>query len=105
MKKKNILDNTAKLIKTIEKANNLEKKDVISIIFSCTADITKVAPAKAARQLGYVQASLMNFNEMYVENYLEKCIRIMILCNSNIKQDQVKHIYLKDAKILRPDLT
>ncbi len=29
----------------------------------------------------------------------------MILCNSNIKQDQVKHIYLKDAKILRPDLT
>ncbi|MGN9164116.1 chorismate mutase [Tissierellaceae bacterium HCP3S3_D8] len=99
-----ILSSTRELITAIEKANNLNKEDVVSIIFSCTNDLTKVAPAKAARQLGYVQAGLMSFNEMYVENSLERCVRLMIFCNSNIRQNEVKHIYLKDAKKLRPDL-
>lgn len=99
-----ILNGTKELIKTIEKKNNLTQDSVISIIFSCTEDLNKVAPAKAARELGYLSTSLMNFNEMQTENGLEMCIRVMFLCNLNKSQSQVKHTYLKGATILRPDL-
>ena len=42
---------------------------------------------------------------MYVKGSLDKCIRLMVLYNSIINQKEVKHIYLRDAKILRPDLS
>ena len=99
-----ILGATKELILEIEKLNLINRENVVSIIFSCTKDIDQVYPAKAARELGYTNAGLMCFNEMNVENSLDKCIRVMVFCNSNIRQKNIKHIYLKGAKILRPDL-
>ncbi|OZV12812.1 chorismate mutase [Tissierella sp. P1] len=100
-----ILEGTRELLIEIEKENNIDRDKVISIIFSCTNDLDKVYPAKAARGLGYINAGLMCFNEMYVKGSLDKCIRLMVLYNSIINQKEVKHIYLRDAKILRPDLS
>ena len=100
-----ILDSTKNLIKKMELENNLKKDQVISILFSATNDLNKVYPAKAARDLGYVNSGLMCFNEMAVEGSLDRCIRVMILYNSNINQEDINHIYLKGAKILRPDLS
>lgn len=99
-----ILENTKELLNEIEIANNIDKNNVISIIFTCTADLDKVYPAEAARSLGYTNASLMCLNEMYVENSLKKCIRIMLSYKSELNQNSVKHVYMKGAKILRPDL-
>lgn len=100
-----ILEATSELLIEIEKNNHLVRDRVISIIFSCTSDLDKAYPAKAARQLGYLNAALMCFNEMYVEGSIDKCIRVMILYNSDMEQKDVKHIYLRDAKALRPDLS
>lgn len=99
-----ILDNTTLLLENMELENSLLKENVVSIIFSATNDLNKVYPAKAARDLGYVNSGLMCFNEMAVEGSLDRCIRVMILYNSNINQEDINHIYLKGAKILRPDL-
>lgn len=101
----NILEATRDLLRVIEKNNNIDRDKVISIIFTCTSDLDKAYPAKAARQLGYLNAALMCFNEMYVVGSLRKCIRVMVLYNSDMEQKDVKHIYLKDAKALRPDLS
>lgn len=100
-----ILDGTRELLIQIEKENKINRDNVISIIFSCTNDLNKVYPAKAARDLGYTNAGLMCFNEMYVEGSLDKCIRLMVLYNSIISQKDVKHVYLREAKNLRPDLS
>ncbi len=100
-----ILEGTRELIIEIEKANQINRDDVISILFSCTKDLTEAYPAKAVRDLGYLNTSLMCFNEMYVKESLEKCIRVMILCKSKMDQQDVKHIYLRNAKVLRPDLS
>lgn len=100
-----ILNNTTLLLKKIELENNLIKENVISLIFSVTSDLNKAYPAKAARELGYVNSGLMCFNEMAVEGSLDKCIRVMILYNSNMDQENINHIYLKGAKLLRPDLS
>lgn len=99
-----ILNATEELILKIEKLNKIKKEEVISIIFSCTEDLDQAYPAKAARKLGYTNTGLMCFNEMNVNDGLKKCIRIMIYCNSKREQKDVKHVYLKNAKNLRPDL-
>lgn len=100
-----ILSNTKELLYEIEVRNHIDKDKVISIIFSATKDLNKVYPARAAREMGYVNSGLMCFNEMVVEGSLDKCIRIMVTYNSNKSQKDVKHVYLKGATILRPDLT
>lgn len=100
-----ILSNTKELLYEIEARNNLDKEKVVSIFFTATSDLNKVYPARAARELGYVNSGLMCFSEMAVEGSLNKCIRIMVLYNSNKSQKDVKHVYLKGATILRPDIT
>lgn len=99
-----ILSATKELLLEIERLNNINRENVVSIIFSSTKDLDKVYPARAARELGYTNAGLMCFNEMEVENSLNKCIRVMFFYKSKKTQKNAKHIYLKGAKVLRPDL-
>lgn len=99
-----IINNTIELIEEIEKRNNIVKEKVISILFSSTKDLTAEYPAKAARMIGYTNVGLMCFNEMNVKGALDKCVRVMFLYNADYKQSEVKHVYLKGAKILRPDI-
>lgn len=102
--KEDIIKYTKKLLIEIIKQNNINKSDVISILFSATKDLNKAYPAIAARELGFNNCGLMCFQEMDVEGSLNKCIRILVFLQSNIKQSDIKHIYLEKASILRPDL-
>lgn len=99
-----IISRTKDLLSKIKTLNNLDQNKVISILFSATEDLNAEYPAKAARKLGYTKAGLMCFNEMQVENSLKKCIRVMILYSGDIEPDCVQHVYLGEAKTLRPDL-
>ncbi len=101
---KEIIISTKELLLEIENKNNLNRENVISILFSSTKDLTAEYPAKAARLLGYTQCGLMCFNEMEVVGSINKCIRVMVLYQGSLEQRNVKHIYLRDAKTLRPDL-
>ncbi len=103
--KEDIIESTKELLTEIEKENGLKKENVISILFSSTRDLDAEYPAKAARMLGYTQCGIMCFNEMYVKESIDKCIRVMILYQDSVlEQNQVKHVYLRGAKDLRPDL-
>lgn len=99
-----ILENTKNLLKEIIKSNNIDIKNIISIIFTATKDIDAVYPAVAARDMGILKAGLMCVQEMYVKDSLEMCIRILITLDGGLKQELVNHIYLKDTVKLRPDL-
>lgn len=103
--KDNIIKNTTDLLEQIIYENEIKIDDIISILFTATKDITKVYPAVSARNLGITNASLMCLQEMYVEDSLEMCIRVMVTVNTTKSQSQVKHIYLKNATILRPDIS
>lgn len=92
------------LILKIIEINNFSLNNIISIIFTCTKDLTSAYPAEAARDLGIKHAGLLCVQEMYVENSLKKCIRLMIQVNEEKSQNEVKHIYLRKAKNLRSDL-
>jgi len=98
-----IVENTKELLKEVLAANHLTIESVISIMFTCTRDLDAAYPAVAAREMGITKASLMCAQEMYVEGSLEKCIRLQVLSETFINREPV-HVYLKEAKVLRPDL-
>lgn len=102
--KENILNATKELLQKIIEANNLSLEQIIFIIFTATKDLDEVYPAVAARDIGITNASLICIQEMYVKNSLPMCIRVMLQIQTNKIQKKVKHIYLNEAKILRPDL-
>lgn len=105
--KTQILAATTELLNTIIKENNIKIDEIISILFTATKDITKAYPAIAARQLGITQAALMCMQELEIEDSLEMCIRTMVQIQRdpiNTDNPPTKHIYLHEAKKLRPDL-
>ncbi|MFL0268310.1 chorismate mutase [Candidatus Clostridium radicumherbarum] len=92
------------LFNEIIKENDIETKDIISIIFSCTGDIKSTYPGKYIREhFELNKVAIMHFNEMDVNNSLKKCIRVMLHVNID-KNKEIKYIYLNNAKILRQDL-
>lgn len=99
-----ILVATTKLLKTIIEVNDMHEEDVASVLFTTTPDLTACYPAKAARDLGWQQVALMGFQEMYVPTGLKMCIRVLIHWNTPKSQDEIQHVFLRGAVVLRPDL-
>ena len=85
--------------------NGVQSDDVASAIFTTTYDIHSVFPALAARQLGWLEVPLLCGHEMSVEGALPLCIRILIHWNTDKAQNEIQHVYLRDATTLRPDQT
>lgn len=102
--KEEILSSTKELLQQMIKVNKIEIEDIVSVFFTTTKDLTKAYPAVSARELGIVDAGLMCMSELYVEGSLPKCIRVMIHAQIDKNQKDIRHVYLKEAKGLRPDL-
>ena len=100
-----ILQATRQLLALMIRQNAIEAADVGSVIFSTTVDLNAEFPALAARQLGWLDVPLLCTNEIDVPGSLRQCVRILINWNTPLAQTDVKHIYLKGAVKLRPDLS
>jgi chorismate mutase len=100
-----ILNKTKFLLSSIFEANpGLLSQDIASILFSVTDDIISVYPAVSAREMGLTQVPLMCFKEIPVIGSLPYCIRVLIHWNTDKPQSEIRHVYLENAKALRPDL-
>lgn len=85
--------------------NEIETKDISFAIFTVTKDINADFPAKFARlECGFNKVPMMCYNELETPNSLKKCLRILLNINTNKNQEEIKHVYLKGAKILREDI-
>ena len=87
------------------RANQIDSDDVGSAIFTTTPDVVAEYPALAARKLGWVDVPLICGHEMAVPHGLKKCIRILLHWNTTLKAKEIKHIYIRGAKNLRPDIS
>jgi len=100
-----IWSGTRELMAAIIEANGIDEADVASVIFTTTPDLTAAYPARAARDLGWQQTALMGMQEIAVPGGLERCIRVLIHWNTTKSIDELQHIFLRGAVVLRPDLT
>lgn len=98
-----ILAATRELLYTMIRYNDINPNDVASAYFTTTKDLTATYPAIAARQLGWYDVPLLCGHEMEVPTGLPLCVRILLHWNTNKTPQEVTHIYLHGATILRPD--
>lgn len=100
-----ILDATALLMKEIIADNLLQPEDIACIWITVTQDLDAAFPAKAIRSIeGWDLVPLMCAVEMPVKGSLSRCIRLMVLANTDKSQAEIRHVYLGEARKLRPDL-
>ena len=99
-----ILSATEELVRELVTANDLKAEDIASALFTVTPDLHAEFPAAAARRIGWTMVPLLNFTEIGVPGRLEKCIRVLLHVNTQRGQNEMVHVYLREAVSLRPDL-
>jgi len=100
-----ILEATRELLGEMVRANGVRTEDVASAYFTTTPDLNAEFPALTARNdFGWQNVALMCGHEMSVPGSLPMCVRILLHVNTERTQDEICHVYLRGAAVLRPDL-
>jgi chorismate mutase len=92
------------LVSAMLERNDVDKEDLISIMFTATPDIHSVFPATTARPLGLGDVPLLCAQELDIVGAQPRCIRIMMQLYTERRRDELHHVYLEGAGSLRDDL-
>ena len=99
-----VLAATRELVGEVLARNDLAAQDVVSIVFTATRDLTAVAPALAARQLGLHDVALICAQEMWVEGSMPRVVRLLAHVETTRRRDEVVNVYLHGTEVLRADV-
>jgi chorismate mutase len=100
--KESIMAATKRLLQEMVQANGIEVDDIASIIFTTTPDLNATFPAAATRELGWPRhLALLCTHEMNVPGSLPRCVRVLMLANSEKSPDGIVHVYLEEATKLK----
>lgn len=96
---------TRELLTEVLRLNGIETfEEIVSAIFTTTCDLTSTFPAEAARALGMKQVPLLCATEIAVPGSMPRCVRVLLHLNTDKPQSEIVHVYLREAKRLRPDV-
>jgi chorismate mutase len=99
-----IAERTRELIQLLMDANGVRPQDIASALFTVTADLDAQFPAVAARELAdWKDVPLLCAREIPVPRSLGNCIRVLIHWNTDRPQKEVRHVFLRGARRLRPE--
>ncbi|MDH3681074.1 MAG: chorismate mutase [Acidimicrobiia bacterium] len=99
-----IRQRTIDMLQALFDRNRLEIDDVISILFTTTTDLRSLPPAAAARAFGLIDVPLLCAQEMETDGSLKHCIRLMLHVETDQGRDELRHVFLRGATTLRPEL-
>ena len=105
--KSEVLAATRELLVELLRVNGFENHydEIASAVFTTTRDLTSAFPAEAARAIGMSAVPLLCASEIPVPDSLPRCIRVLLHVNTDKSQAEIVHVYLRDAKKLRPDVS
>ena len=98
-----ILSATRELLSELIARNELRPEQMVSCIFSATADLDAEFPAVAARDLGLNAVPLLCAQEIDVAGALPRVIRVLLHYYAG-DGHEAQHVYLREARTLRTDL-
>lgn len=101
--KESIIAASKELLQNMIEANQVGINDIACILFTTTPDLNAAFPAAAARELGWMQVPLLCGHEMDVTGSLSRCLRILVLFNTNKGIEEIVSVYLRGTEILRDD--
>ena len=84
--------------------NSIGPGEMISVLFTATPDLDADFPATAAREAGLSEVPLICAQELPVVGALPRCLRVMIHAETTRARSDIRHVYLRDAILLRSDL-
>lgn len=94
----------SELLEAMLERNGLTAEALVSILFTATADLVSTFPATAARRLDLADVPLLCAQELKVAGALSHVVRAMATVETDLRRDQVTHVYLRGAEVLRLDL-
>jgi chorismate mutase len=100
-----ILTVTRVLLQEMVQANQMAPDDLAAAFFTVTPDLDAAFPARAARDLGWVHVPMLDSTEIGVPGSLRRCIRVLLLWNTDRAPAEIRHVYQREAVSLRPDLS
>lgn len=101
-----VLMATRELLQEILERNGIRDfDDIVSAVFTTTPDLTSTFPAEAARSLGMRHVPLLCASEIAVPGSMPRCVRVLLHVETPRQPQEVVHVYLREAKRLRPDVT
>jgi chorismate mutase len=99
-----IREATQELLQKILFENKLGTEELVSALFTVTSDLNADFPASSAREIGWQLVPLLCATEIPVPGSLPRCIRVLIHANMDRSQKEIKHVFLRNAAMLRKDL-
>lgn len=99
-----IREAVVELLEVILDDNDIVPNDIISAVFTATNDLVSEFPAHAARLYGWTDIPLLCAQELPVQGALPRCIRVLLHAESRRPRSEIRHVYLRDAVLLRTDL-
>lgn len=99
-----IREATREMLGVLLERNGVAPTQIISAIFTVTPDLRSEFPAIAARELGWGEAPLLCTTEIPVPGALPRCIRVLMHVETDRPREAMRHVYLRRAAALRPDL-
>ena len=98
-----ILAATGELMRELMGRNGIEPAQIVSCLFTATADLNAEFPAVAARELGLDQVPLLCTQELDVPGAMRGVVRVMVTYYA-ASDHAPAHTYLGEAQELRTDL-
>jgi len=99
-----VTQRSQELILRLMERNSLTEDDIVSVLFTATADVTSVFPATAIREIGFGAVPLLCAAEIAVPGAMAHCIRVLLHVHTTKTRDEIHHVYLHGAQGLRDDL-
>ena len=93
------------MMEAVLERNALAPAAIGAVIFSMTEDLSAAFPTAGVRQIeGFDLVPLFDARQCAGEGSLEKCIRVLVLADTDKAQAEIRHVYMGKAKELRPDI-
>ena len=99
-----VTERSQELMREIMARNELVEDDIVSVLFTATADVTSIFPATAIREIGFGAVPLLCAAEIAVPDAMPLCIRVLLHVHTTRSRDEMHHVYLHGAQVLRDDL-
>ena len=99
-----VTERSQELMRELMDSNGLVEDDIISVLFTATADVTSTFPATAIREIGFGAVPLLCAAEIAVPGAMPRCIRVLLHAYTTRTRDEIHHVYLHGAQGLRDDL-
>ena len=103
-----IVEATEELLVELVRLNELDAEEIAFAYFTTTIDLDAEFPALAARRLGWVDVPMLCGHDMEVRQPnprgVRMCVRVLLLYNTERRQGEMRHAYLRGARAIKRDL-